>query len=223
MECGLSYNFLVRKAEPIEKNGRRIGLMGGTFDPIHYGHLFIAEAARVHCNLEKVIFFPNNQPAHREGKDAFAPAQTRFDLMKIGIANNPHFEASRVEIDRPGPSYAFDTLHRLQREYSDAELFFIVGADSMNDVLTWHRGEELFELCRFVAASRPGFDIEEAKRELTLEQLERTTFLSVPGLHIASRDMRQRVKQGLPIRYLAPDEVCLEIKKLNLYGGENHS
>jgi len=192
--------------------------MGGTFDPIHYGHLFIAEAARAHCDLEKVIFFPNNQPAHREGKDAFAPAQTRFDLMRIGIASNPHFEASRVEIDRPGPSYAFDTIGCLQREYSLAELFFIVGADSMNDVLTWHRGAELFELCRFVAASRPGFDLGEAKRELNARQLERTTFLSVPGLHIASRDLRARVKQDLPIRYLVPDEVCREIARLNLYG-----
>jgi len=196
----------------------RIGLMGGTFDPIHYGHLFIAEAARVHCDLEKVIFFPNNQPAHREGKDAFAPAEKRFDLMKIGIEGNPYFEASRVEIDRPGPSYAFNTIGSLQREYLDAELFFIVGADSINDVLTWHRGAELFELCRFVAASRPGFDLEEARRELTSRQLERTTFLSVPGLHIASRDLRARVKQGSPIRYLVPDEVCKEIARLNLYG-----
>lgn len=209
----MSYNFGVEKAKP----GRKIGLMGGTFDPIHCGHLFIAEEARVCCNLEKVIFFPNNQPAHREGKDAFAPAEIRFDLMKLGIENNPYFEASRVEIDRPGPSYAFDTLRRFQREYSLCELFFIVGADSMRDVLTWHRGAKLFEMCRFAAASRPGFDLEKAKAGLTPRQLERTTFLSVPGLHIASRDLRARVKLGLPIRYLVPDQVCEEIEHLNLY------
>lgn len=217
----MRYNFRVQTEEPINKNSRksdrRIGLMGGTFDPIHFGHLFIAEEARLCCGLEKVLFIPNNQPAHREGKDAFAPAQTRFDLMKTGIADNAYFEASRVEIDRPGPSYAIDTIAQLQAEYSDAELFFIVGADSINDVLTWHRGAELFELCRFVAASRPGFNLEAAKAKLSARQLERTTFLSVPGLHIASRDLRRRVREEKPIRYLVPDEVCRKIEELNLY------
>jgi len=191
--------------------------MGGTFDPIHYGHLFIAEEARVCCGLEKVLFFPNNQPAHREGKDAFAAAETRFELMQLGIESNAHFEASRVEIDRPGPSYAIDTLRHFQAEYSDAELHFIVGADSIRDVLTWHRGAELFELCRFVAASRPGFDLEAAKAKLSIGQLERTTFLNVPGLHVASRDLRDRVRNEKPIRYLVPDAVCKRIEDLKLY------
>ena len=207
--------------EAIEKsdgeNGKKIGLMGGTFDPIHYGHLFIAEEARTRCGLEKVLFFPNNQPAHREGKDAYADAETRFELMRRGIESNPYFEASRVEIDRSGPSYAFDTIQHFQREYPAAELFFIVGADSINDILTWHRGAELFELCRFVAASRPGFDLEAAKRELSARQLERTTFLNVPGLHISSRDLRERVRNGNTIRYLVPDAVGRGIEALNLY------
>ena len=191
--------------------------MGGTFDPMHYGHLFIAEEARVCCGLEKVIFFPNNQPAHREGKDAFAASETRFELMQLGIESNPHFEASRVEIDRPGPSYAFDTIKHFQAEYSAAELFFIVGADSMRDVLTWHKGAELFELCRFVAANRPGFDLEAAKTKLSMRQLERTTFLSVPGLHVASRQLRERVRNEKPIRYLVPDAVGRKIEGLKLY------
>jgi nicotinate-nucleotide adenylyltransferase len=102
----------------------KIGLMGGTFDPIHFGHLFIAEEARTVCGLEKVIFFPNNQPAHREGKEATAGPETRFELTQIAIAANPHFEISRVELDRPGPSYAYDTLQIFRREFgSDAELF----------------------------------------------------------------------------------------------------
>lgn len=217
----VGYNFGVRNEEASggdqENAPRKIGLMGGTFDPIHYGHLFIAEAARLFCGLEKVIFFPNNQPPHREGKDAFADAETRFRFVELGIESNPHFEASRVEIDRPGPSYAIDTLDHFQAEYSGAELFFLVGADSINDVLTWHRGAELFEMCRFVAASRPGFDWEAARRNLSPRQLERTAFLSVPGLHIASRDLRERVRRQEPIRYLVPDAVCREIECCHLY------
>src|SRR5690606_31348829 len=113
-------------------------------------------------------------------------------------------------IDRPGPSYAYDTLQQLRRE-CNAELFYIVGADSINEVLTWYRGVELFELCRFIATTRPEFDLNEAKRNLSSEQLKRVTFLEVPGLHIASRDLRRRLREGLPIRYLTPDVVREEI------------
>jgi nicotinate-nucleotide adenylyltransferase len=194
----------------------RLGLMGGTFDPIHYGHLFIAEEARVCYQLDEVLFFPNNQPAHREGKDAHADPETRFELTQLGIADNEYFRISRIELDRPGPSYAIDTLLEL-KSTGDAELFYIVGADSINDVLTWYRAEELFEHCRFIAASRPEFDLEEAKRKLSAAQLERVEFLEVPGLHIASRELRRRVREGLPIRYLTPDPVVERIEKLNLY------
>ena len=190
--------------------------MGGTFDPIHYGHLFIAEEARVRCGLDEVLFFPNNQPAHREGKDAHAEPETRFHLTGLALQGNEYFRASRIEIDRPGPSYAYDTLQLLQRE-CDAELFYIVGADSINEVLTWHRGEELFELCRFIAASRPEFDLEKAKQKLTPQQLDRVIFLEMPGLHIASRDLRKRIREKAPVRYLTPDVVREEIERLNLY------
>ena len=165
-----------------------IGLMGGTFDPIHYGHLFIAEEARIACGLSEVIFFPNNQPAHIEGKSAAADAQTRFELTRCAIQDNPHFRVSRIEIDRPGKSYAFDTIQQFQRELgAGVELHFIVGADSINDILTWHRGTELFDLCRFVAASRPGNDLDAAKARLNEWQRSRVTWLEVPGLMIASR------------------------------------
>jgi nicotinate-nucleotide adenylyltransferase len=194
----------------------RLGLMGGTFDPIHYGHLFIAEEARVRCGLDEVLFFPNNQPAHREGKDAFAEPEARWELTQLGIAGNEYFRASRIELDRPGPSYAIDTLLELEST-RHAELFYIVGADSINDVLTWYRADELFEHCRFIAASRPDFDLDEAKRKLSAQQLERVQFLEVPGLHIASRDLRQRVRDGQPIRYLTPDAVVARITELNLY------
>jgi nicotinate-nucleotide adenylyltransferase len=192
--------------------------MGGTFDPIHFGHLFIAEAARVACELDEVIFFPNGLPAHAEGKSANLEAETRFEMTKLAIASNPHFRASRIEIERPGKSFAFDTLTQFQSELgSESELFFIVGADSMLDILTWHRGSELFEMCRFVAASRPSFDLEIARGRLNKRQNSRVVWLEVPGLHIASRDLRQRVKTGLPIRYLVPDDVANWIEKEGYY------
>ncbi len=116
----------------------RIGLMGGTFDPIHNGHLFIAEEARVRFGLRDVVFFPNSQPAHRATKVAEADAEMRLALVRLAIASNPHFCASRVEVDRPGPSYAFDTVAHFARVYgAEAELFYIVGADSMAEVPTW--------------------------------------------------------------------------------------
>jgi nicotinate-nucleotide adenylyltransferase len=194
--------------------------MGGTFDPIHYGHLFLAEEARVRCDLDEVLFVPNNQPAHREGKDAHADAQARFELTKVAIAGNPHFRLSRIELDRPGPSYAYDTLQQLRRE-SDAELYYIVGADSINDVLTWYRGAELFEFCRFIAASRPEFDLRQAQTKLSPQQQERVIFLELPGLHIASRELRRRVHAGAPIRYLTPDAVIMEIEKRKLYRNDD--
>jgi nicotinate-nucleotide adenylyltransferase len=196
----------------------RIGLMGGTFDPIHFGHLFIAEEARVRCGLHEVIFVPNNQPAHRQGKDAHLDPETRFELTRLAVEANPHFRVSRVEVDRVGPSYTFDTLRRFQSEFGSAvELYFIVGADSINDVLTWYRGTELFTMCRFVATTRPDYDLETAKRTLSPSQLRRVEFLTVPGLHIASRDLRRRVCENLPVRYLVPDAVERAIYERGLY------
>ena len=192
--------------------------MGGTFDPIHYGHLFIAEAARAACDLESVIFFPNNQPAHAQGKHAAADAQTRWELMCLGIESNPHFRGSRIELERPGKSFAYDTIRQFQRELGgDVELYFIIGADSMRDLLSWHRGPELFELCRFVATNRPGFDGAAAIASLESWQRERVISLQVPGLHIASSDLRRRVRAGEPIRYLLPDVVREQVEQLNLY------
>lgn len=200
------------------QRARKIGLMGGTFDPVHFGHLFIAEAARIACGLDEVIFSPNGTPAHAEGKTAQLDGEIRLELLEIALVSNRYFRASRLELERPGKSFAFDTILEFQSQMeSQTEFFFIVGADSMLDILTWYRGAELFELCQFVAASRPGFDLETAKTRLTGRQQERTIWLEVPGLHIASRDLRQRVKAGLPIRYLMPDGVEKRIVELGLY------
>jgi len=197
---------------------RKIGLMGGTFDPLHIGHLFIAENARVACGLEEVIFFPNGVPAHAEGKNATASAETRLEMTRLAIADNPHFSVSDIEIKREGKSFAFDTIQEFQKQLgAETELYFIVGADSMRDILTWYRGGELFELCRFVALTRPGFDLEAARAKLNDFQQSRVTWLEAPGLHIASRELRERVRNGQPIRYLVPDEVLNVIKSRKLY------
>lgn len=196
----------------------RIGLMGGTFDPIHFGHLFIAEAARLHCALDKVLWIPNRQPAHREGKTAYVDPLRRCEMVRLAIASNPAFELSLVEIEREGPSFAIDTLKYFGAQFGEeSELFFIMGADSMSDILTWHRGAELFNLCRFIATSRPGYDLLEAKQKLSAQQQARVTWLEVPGLHIASRELRQRVQNDQTIRYLTPDVIVDEIERYNLY------
>ncbi len=191
--------------------------MGGTFDPIHNGHLFIAEEARVRCALDKVLFIPNSQPAHLKRKVADSDAQTRFEMTILATRDNPHFEVSRVEIEREGLSYAFDTIRALQIEYSNAELCWIVGADTIAEVATWYRGSELFTLCRFIAVSRPGFDLESAAQKLSEEQRAQVQFLESNGLEIASRDLRERVRNDLPIRYLVPDEVERAIRQRGLY------
>ena len=192
--------------------------MGGTFDPIHFGHLFIAEAARDACELDEVIFFPNNLPAHAQGKSTSANAELRWELMLLGIAGNPHFRGSRLEIERPGKSYAFDTIRQFQAELGEGvELYFIIGADSMRDLLTWYRGPELFGLCRFVAAARPGFDGASAIAALSDEQRARVVALEVPGLYISSTELRARVKSGKTVRYLTPEPVRERIDELNLY------
>ena len=194
----------------------KLGLMGGTFDPIHYGHLFIAEEARVRCGLDEVWFIPNNTPAHVQGKKAnLSPAQ-RLELCEIGVQNNPHFRVSRVEVEREGKSYAFDTINQIKAE-TGADLFWVLGGDAISEVLTWHRGPELFDLCRFVAASRPGFSLQNAKEALNVAQSSRVEWMEVPGLHIASRDLRERIKDGQPIRYLVPDAVREHIERLGLY------
>ncbi len=192
--------------------------MGGTFDPIHFGHLFIAQAAQEACDLDEVIFFPNNQPAHAGGKSTNADAQTRWELMNLGIADNPRFRGSRIEIERPGKSYAFDTIRQFQDELGvDVELYFIIGADSMRDLLTWYRGPQLFDLCRFVAATRPGFDGASAIAALSDAQRARVISLQVPGLYISSTELRARVKTGKTIRYLTPEPVRERIEEINLY------
>lgn len=195
--------------------------MGGTFDPIHLGHLFIAEAARVFAGLDAVWWLPNNAPPHREGKFARVPAATRAAMVRLAIASNPAFRLCTLELERAGPSYTVETLRDLQQLHAEAEWHWIAGADTMLDLPNWFEIEAVFGLARFVAVSRPGQNLGEARRVLRARfapwQNERVSWLEAPGLHIASRDLRERMAAGLPVRYLLPDEVRDYIEEHGLY------
>ena len=190
----------------------RIGIMGGTFDPIHHGHLVAASEAQVALNLDEVVFVPTGQPAD---KPSVSRAEHRYLMAVIATASNPRFRVSRVDIDRPGTTYTVDTLRDIREEFPDAELFFISGADAIAALIGWKDSQDLASLAHFVGVSRPG-------HELSTGSLpdERVTVLEVPALAISSTDCRSRVKEGNSVWYLVPDGVVQYIAKHNLYRGQ---
>ncbi|MCL6580693.1 MAG: nicotinate-nucleotide adenylyltransferase [Firmicutes bacterium] len=194
--------------------------MGGTFDPIHVAHLVAAEAALEQHRLDRVVFIPTGQPPHKP-TDRLTPAEHRYQMVALATASNPRFEVSRVELERPGPSYTVDTLERLRLLYPPStDFFFITGTDAILSVETWREPERLFSLCRFIAAGRPGFSRHEAERELRrLEEKFGVTILEVecPALDVSSSDIRRRVAEGRSIRYLVPELVEAYIQKHGLY------
>ncbi|MBO8141865.1 MAG: nicotinate-nucleotide adenylyltransferase [Firmicutes bacterium] len=200
--------------------GRRLGVMGGTFDPIHYGHLVTAEAAAEEFDLEQVIFVPAGQPPHKP-PGAVSDAGHRYLMTVLATLANPRFAVSRVDIERPGPSYTVDTLRELRRQFgSGVELYFITGADAMLQILQWKDPESLFELCHFIAATRPGYGLSRLEKVLgptALRHRDRILPLQVPALAISSTDIRRRVREGRSVRYLLPDAVAHYIAKSGLY------
>lgn len=193
--------------------------MGGTFDPIHLGHLVAADAARHALGLERVIFVPAGQPPHKAGRD-ITPAEHRFAMTLLATLDHPAFEVSRAELDRPAPSYTIDTLRQFRAAHPDADLWFITGADAILEILTWREPQELLAHARFVAATRPGYPLrrlQAVQEALGPASRERIRILEVPALAIASRDLRERVRTGRPIRYLVPREVEAYIHKMGLY------
>jgi nicotinate-nucleotide adenylyltransferase len=194
---------------------RRIGLMGGTFDPIHHGHLVAAEEARWQFDLDTVLFIPTGQPWQKPV--GVSPAEDRYRMTVIATASNPAFEVSRVEIDHPGPTYTVDTLRRLRAELGeDARLFFITGADAVLHILTWKDREEVLALAEFIAATRPGYDLERLTERLPLAR-ERLHPMEIPMLAISSTEIRARVARGAPIQYLVPDGVVEYVAERGLY------
>ena len=188
---------------------RRLGVMGGTFDPIHNGHLVAASEAAAALSLDEVIFVPTNDSYQ---KTDFAPAEHRYLMTVIATAGNPRFSVSRVEIDRQGPSFTADTLRELGETYPDAELFFITGADAVSNLSTWHQYPDILELANFVAVTRPGHDF-----KLPAEVADRVPILEIPAMAISSTDIRSRVRENRPIWYLVPDGIVQYIAKTNLY------
>ena len=198
----------------------KIGIMGGTFDPIHYGHLVTAEGARSAFNLDQVLFLPTGRPPHKTMAKVSDP-EHRYMMTVLATLTNPHFEVSRLEIDRSGVSYTIDTLRILRKQYGQqAELFFITGADAMFDIMSWKDAEDYLTIAHFVAASRPGFSLEELPQSTRVwvdQHRERFHVLQVPAMAISSTEIRERVGLGNSIRYLVPESVEHYIRRQHLY------
>jgi len=188
----------------------RIGVMGGTFDPIHNGHLVAASEVASAFKLDEVVFVPTGSPYL---KDNVTPAEHRYLMTVIATASNPRFKVSRIDIDRGGDTYTVDTLTEMQELYPGAELIFISGADAIAQILSWKEVEKLWSLAHFVAVSRPG-------HKLTIPESPAGSIstLEIPALAISSTDVRARVRAGYPVWYLVPDGVVQYIAKNNLYG-----
>ncbi len=192
----------------------KIGVMGGTFDPIHHGHLVAASEVADRFGLDEVVFVPTGQP-WQKGDRPVSRAEDRYLMTVVATASNPSFSVSRVDIDRGGPTFTVDTLRDLHRELPDADLFFITGADALGAILTWRDVEELFALAHFIGVTRPGYELED-------DHLPdgAVTLVEVPAMAISSTDCRRRVAEGHPVWYLVPDGVVQYIAKRGLYRSE---
>lgn len=193
------------------RRARKVGVMGGTFDPIHHGHLVAASEVADRFDLDEVIFVPTGQPWQKSDRDV-TPAEDRYLMTVIATAANPRFSVSRVDIDRDGPTYTADTLIDLRAQLPDAELYFITGADALAQILSWRKIEELFELAHFIGVTRPGFVLEDEHLPAGAVSL-----VEVPAMAISSTGCRERVTQGRPVWYLVPDGVVQYISKRRLY------
>lgn len=192
--------------------GTRIGIMGGTFDPVHHGHLSAASEVATRFALHEVVFVPTGTP-WQKGDRKVSPAEDRYLMTVIATAGDPRFTVSRIDVDRPGATYTFDTLQELHAAYGDAELFFITGSDALAQIVGWHSADELFGLAHFVGVNRPGYE----PVDLTGFPDGAVTLLEVPALAISSSDCRARSGRGDPLRYLVPDGVVQYIEKRHLY------
>lgn len=198
----------------------KIGIMGGTFDPIHYGHLVTAEAAREKFCLDKVIFVPSGNPPHKKNKE-ISPGIDRVNMTVLATANNPFFEVSDIELKRDGYTYTVDTLKEFIKIYGEnTRFYFITGADAVMEILTWKDVSTILKLCRIVSAYRPGSDINKFRSMVDeLERVHRSNIhlIEVPALAISSTEIRERVKSGITIKYLLPEKVERYILEKGLY------
>ena len=196
--------------------GNRLGVMGGTFDPIHYGHLVTAEEALQQFGLDGVIFVPTGRPWMKE-HEVVSPPEDRYLMTVIATASNPLFRVSRLEVDRDGPTYTVDTLRGLKAELgTETDLFFVTGADAVVEIFQWKDPGELFELAHFIAATRPGYDLAGFMAHAPTKH-PGITVMNIPALAISSTDIRARIAASRPIRYLVPEGVKSYIEKAGLY------
>ncbi|GAA1863584.1 nicotinate-nucleotide adenylyltransferase [Asanoa iriomotensis] len=191
---------------------RRVGIMGGTFDPIHHGHLVAASEVADNYALDEVVFVPTGQPWQKDAREV-SPAEDRYLMTVIATASNPRFHVSRVDIDREGPTYTVDTLRDIRAMYGPkTQLFFITGADALARILSWKDTDQMFELAHFVAVTRPGFHLSDEHLPA-----DAVSMIQVPAMAISSTDCRTRVAAGKPVWYLVPDGVVQYIAKRHLY------
>jgi nicotinate-nucleotide adenylyltransferase len=196
----------------VEEDTRRIGIMGGTFDPIHHGHLVAASEVADRFGLDEVVFVPTGHPWQKADEPVSSP-EDRYLMTVIATASNPRFHVSRADIDRTGPTYTVDTLRDVQQEYGPkAQLFFITGADALEKILSWKDADQMFELAHFIGVTRPGFEL--SAGHLPADSV---SLVQVPAMAISSTDCRARVAAGEPVWYLVPDGVVQYIAKRRLY------
>jgi nicotinate-nucleotide adenylyltransferase len=191
----------------------RVGIMGGTFDPIHHGHLVAASEVAALFDLDEVIFVPTGEPWQKSERQV-SPAEHRYLMAVIATASNPRFWVSRVDIDRAGPTYTSDTIRDIAALRPGAELFFITGADALAQILSWKNAEEALRMARFIGVTRPGYELSDAHLPV-----DSVTLVDVPAMAISSSDCRTRIRAGHPVWYLVPDGVVQYINKHHLYLG----
>lgn len=197
----------------------RVGLIGGTFDPVHYGHLAAAAGARHLCDLSRVWFVPAGKPPHKHCEQV-TPARHRLAMVRLATAGNPAFGVLPVEIERPGPSYTVETVRLLARQHPDWVLHFILGADSLLDLPTWREHQALVAACRLVAVRRPGVAAPsraDLAARLGSQLAERIRIIDTPGVAVAAQELRRLAAAGYPLRYLVPDAVAAYIEEHGLY------
>jgi nicotinate-nucleotide adenylyltransferase len=192
----------------------RLGVMGGTFDPIHHGHLVAASEVASVFDLDEVLFVPTGRPWQKTSREV-APAEHRYLMTVVATASNPRFTVSRVDIDRTGPTYTIDTLRDLSAQRPGSQLFFITGADALAQILSWKDSDEIFDLAHFIGVTRPGHTLDDAGLPA-----DRVSLMEVPAMAISSTDCRARVAKGEPVWYLVPDGVVQYIGKHGLYRAE---